>query len=104
MKKIFLILFFLISLPVLAVENKENDMSEIIGMMVVAKATGMCGVFSQMVSFQQSTKMSGGDEFIVRFLTTEAVRLGYTLDSFMAQCPSVVEKYNANMEMLGFDQ
>jgi hypothetical protein len=102
MKKIILALVFLISLPVLAVENDENDMSEIVGMMVVAKATGMCGVFSQMVNFQQTTNMSGGDEFIVRFLTTEAARLGHTLDSFMAQCPSVVEKYNANMKMLDF--
>lgn len=97
-------LSLLISLPVLSKEEADTDMSVIIKMMVVAKATGMCGVFTQMVNFQQATKMTGGDEFIVRFLTTEAVRLGHTLDSFMAQCPDVVKKYNANMELLGFEQ
>lgn len=30
-------------------------------------------------------------EFLVRFLTTEAIRLGHALDSFMAQCPDVVK-------------
>jgi len=104
MKRIIFALSLLISLPALAKDNTENDMSVIIEMMVVAKATGMCGVFSQMVTFQDTTKMAGGGEFIVRFLRTEAVRLGHTLESFMAQCPSLVKKYNSNMKLLGFDQ
>jgi len=104
MKIIIFALSLLVSLPVLAKENADKDMSVVIEMMVVAKATGMCGVFSQMVNFQQATKMTGGDEFIVRFLKTEAVRLGHTLESFMAQCPDIVKKYNANMELLGFEQ
>lgn len=86
-------------------EPTENDSANmVIEMMVVAKATGMCGVFSQMANFQQTTKMKGGDEFVVRFLTTEAVRLGHTLESFMAQCPEVVKKYNAYMELLGYEE
>ena len=104
MKIIIFTLSLLISLSVFAKENAKKDMSVVIKMMVTAKATGMCGVFSQMVNFQQATKMPGGDEFLVRFLTTEAVRLGHTLDSFMAQCPVVVKENNANMKLLGFEQ
>jgi len=104
MRMMIFILTLLTSLPVLAEENSENDMSAVVGMMVVAKATGMCGVFYQMANFQQSTKMDGGDEFVVRFMTTEAARLGYTLEDFMAQCPGIVQKYDANMKLLGFEQ
>lgn len=85
-------------------EEKQNDMSEIIGMMVVAKATGMCGAVSQMINFQQTTKMDGGDEFIMRFLNTEAARLGKTVEAYVGDCPSIVEKYNGYMKLLGFER
>jgi hypothetical protein len=85
-------------------EEKQGDMSEIIGMMVVAKATGMCGVLSQMINFQQTTKMDGGDEFMIRFINTEAARLGKTLEVYVGDCPPIVEKYNGYMKMLGFEQ
>ncbi|MDH5479587.1 MAG: hypothetical protein OEX11_02350 [Nitrosomonas sp.] len=104
MKKIIIAIFLVASFPAIADENTENDMKVVIDMMVVAKAAGMCGVFSQMVNFQKTIKMPGGDEFIVRFLSTEAARLGHTLESFMAQCPQVVEIYDTNMERLGFEQ
>lgn len=104
MRTIIFILLLLQALPILANEKPKEDMSLIIDMMIVAKATGMCGTFTQMITFQETTKMTGGDEFIIRFLSTEAVRLGHTLDSFMAQCPNVVKKYNTNMKLLGFEQ
>ena len=56
------ILFILLFFPLLlnAEENNKNEYGEIIGMMVVAKATGMCGVLSQLVRFQDTTKMKNG--------------------------------------------
>ena len=99
---VLIILFFPLLLN--AQDSEKNKYDEIVGMMVVAKATGMCGVFSQLVRFQETTKMKGGDEFIMRFLNTEAARLGHTLDSLIGQCPDVVSKYKANMEMLGFKE
>lgn len=104
MKILIFILLALIPFYAFAENEAEDDMSAAIEMMIVAKATGMCGVFSQMANFQSATKMPGGDEFVVRFLKTEAVRLGYTLESFMAQCPTVVEKYNETMKFLGYQQ
>ena len=68
MRKIIITLSLLMTLPALAEKEKNDTGDVIIEMMVVSKATGMCGVFAQMVNFQQSTKMPGGDEFIVRFL------------------------------------
>ncbi len=85
-------------------EDKQDNMNEIISMMVVAKATGMCGVLSQMINFQETTKMPGGDEFIIRFLNTEAARLGKTVNDYVGECPAIVEKYNGYMELLGYEQ
>jgi hypothetical protein len=104
MRILTFILLLWIPFSVSAEDKAEDDMSAVIEMMVVAKATGMCGVFSQMANFQEATKMAGGDEFVVRFIKTEAVRLGHTLESFMAQCPPVIEKYNSTMKLLGYQQ
>jgi hypothetical protein len=84
--------------PAQQADDSENDF--VIDLMVVAKATGMCGALTQLVNFQESTKMSGGDEFVFRFLSTEAARLGYTTEQFLAICPPSVERYNSVMEML----
>lgn len=58
---------FVFPLLLNAEETDKNEYGEIVGMMVVAKATGMCGVLSQLIRFQDTTKMKGGDEFIMRF-------------------------------------
>jgi len=68
--------------------------------MVIAKVSGMCGLFTQMARFQETTKMEGGDEFITRFLATEATRLGHTSNSFIKACPKVTEDYKVFMEAL----
>ena len=110
MKKIMCSIILFLPLLTYAQDSAEEDAENaegtnlVIEMMVVAKATGMCGVFSQMVSFQEATKMPGGDDFIVRFMNTEAVRLGHTLESFLSQCQTAVERYNSDMEMLGFEE
>ncbi|OUR70774.1 hypothetical protein A9Q78_11785 [Methylophaga sp. 41_12_T18] len=98
MKLLILITIIVFSQSLLAEESSES--TQLVEMMVTAKATGMCGVFSQMARFQESTKMPGGDEFIVRFLNTEAARLGYSLEEFMAACPTVTKNYNAYMNLL----
>ncbi len=104
MKNIALVILLLIPYNVQAEEVGKEDMSAITDLMIVAKATGMCGVYRQMAIFQESTKMSGGNEFILRFLNTEAARLGHTPESFMQQCAQVTEKYNNSMKLLGFEQ
>lgn len=81
-------------------QEAKEDNSAVMEALVVAKATGMCGLIKQMTAFQESTKMPGGDEFIMRFLRTEAARLGHTLPDFLAQCKSAVEVYTNLMGAL----
>ena len=76
----------------------END--AVIDMLIAAKATGMCGTFKQLSAFQESTKMPGGDDFLVRFLNTEAARLGKTLPQFLKECQTAVEYYTTIMRAL----
>ncbi|WP_454842883.1 hypothetical protein [Pseudomonas hormoni] len=73
-------------------ESTSNAGLEILA---TAKMSGGCGILGQMVSFQESTKMAGGTEFLNRFMTTEAARLGFTLDKYVAMCRHVHEKYQA---------
>ena len=96
-----LLLSLSLAMTAQAETKKQTDNSATLDMLVVAKATGMCGAYFQLVNFQQSKKIAGGDELVTGFLTAEATRLGHTLDSFMAQCPEVVKRYNINMELLG---
>ena len=66
-----------------------------------SKFAGMCGVVRQLAYFQESTQMPGGNEFIVRFLSTEAARLGYTLEQFLAKCVEVTEEYSRIEKSVG---
>ena len=104
MKALSLLALLFTAFNVHSTESEQNNNKAVIEMMVVAKATGMCGVFGQLINFQETTKMQGGDDFIVRFLNTEAARLGHTLESLTGQCPGVVKKYNAYMQLFGFEQ
>jgi hypothetical protein len=56
------------------------------------------------VRFQETSKMKGGDEFIMRFLNPEAARLGHTVESYIGPCPDIIEKYKGYMELIGFKE
>jgi len=86
-----LIIFAILTLSTISYAEEDNAL---LGYLTIAKATGMCGVFSQMARFQETTKMEGGNDFTVRFISTEAARLGYELNDFMGMCVSMTEKYN----------
>lgn len=96
MRKHIMLFFLILITPLQAKEKSDSEF--IVELMVTAKATGMCGVFVQMMNFQETTKMQGSDEFIIRFLSIEATRLGHTLESFMKTCPPIVKKYNETMK------
>lgn len=73
--------------------SAEQEAPSIQAILVSAKFLGGCGILSQMAIFQDSTKMAGGNEFIIRFMSTEAARLGMTVDQYMAQCKKSAEIY-----------
>jgi hypothetical protein len=70
--------------------KEENIASQL---MVISKMTGACGVMQQMASFQRTTQMPGGTEFIERFWRTEFARLGKTQAQFIKECEQAIEIY-----------
>jgi hypothetical protein len=69
-------------------------------LMVTAKFSGGCGIIVQMATFQESTKMPGGDEFLERFIKTESARLGMSLKDYLEQCRQSTEIYQSYYDEL----
>lgn len=67
--------------------------------LVVGKAAGACGIFTQQLTFQETTQMAGGNEFVVRFWTTEAARLGMSMQQYVDQCKTTLASYGKLWEM-----
>lgn len=67
--------------------------------LVVGKASGACGILTQQLQFQETTQMVGGNEFVVRFWTTEAARLGMTMQQYVEHCTSTLSSYAKLSEM-----
>ena len=63
------------------------------GILSVAKMAGACGILDSMIQMQKTTKMPGGDEFVVRFWSVEAARLGMTVEQLSQQCDESIAAY-----------
>ncbi len=87
----------------IGVNAQANEDDQVVGLLIAAKFTGVCGIFKQLSEFQGSTKMPGGDDFIVRFVNTEMARMGTTLPEFATQCASSIKQYTNTMTALGFE-
>jgi len=77
------------------------DDTQVEGILAMAKYAGFCGAIIGMYGFQKSTKMPGGDEFLARFVATEAARLGVTLDKLMENCRGSISGYDELMAASG---
>lgn len=87
--------FLLLPLFSVSVYSKQNENIKAINeALISAKMAGMCGTFQQMLAFQNSTKMKGGDEFIARFASTELARLGFSQKQFIIICNRSIDTYN----------
>lgn len=56
--------------------------------------TGACGILDSMVQFQKTTRMDGGDAFVLRFWQVEATRLGMSVEQLSEQCNQSVSAYD----------
>ena len=45
------------------------------------------------IQFQQTTKLEGGDEFVTRFWSVEAARLGMSVEQLSTKCNQSVAAY-----------
>lgn len=95
MKKLIIILLVLSST---AFANDENSFAK--GLLATGKLTGNCGIFKLQLDFQDNTELKGGEDFLARFWTMEAARLGLSLEEFVNNCHKIVEKYNTYYSML----
>jgi hypothetical protein len=71
------------------------------GMLASAKYAGACGILDSLVHFQKTTKMDGGDEFVARFWTVEAARLGLTVQQLSDRCNEAITAYGKFWDIAG---
>lgn len=77
--------------------HSQDGNIEFEGLMAAAKYSGFCGVISSMLRFQEETKMPGGDEFVARYINTEAARQGMTVANIGVQCKKAIAMYDSIM-------
>ncbi|MCK9505895.1 MAG: hypothetical protein M0Q95_17165 [Porticoccaceae bacterium] len=68
-----------------------QDLQEVLA---IAKIAGACGILDSAITFQASTKMSGGDEFVSRFYQVEAARLGRSVEELLKLCNDSIRIYD----------
>lgn len=102
--KFFRVAIYLILVSGMSHANDNDENDTVMEILVVAKATGMCGAIKQMSAFQEATKMPGGDDFMHRFINTEAARLGKTLPEWLGQCKKAVAIYTELTNILEHEQ
>jgi hypothetical protein len=87
----FVLIFVTMSLaaPTFAADDLSAQ-----GLLSVAKMAGACGILDSMIQLQKSTNISGGNEFVSRFWTVEAARLGYTVKQLSETCDKSIAAYN----------
>lgn len=61
--------------------------------LALGKLTGGCGILKLQMEFQENTKLKGGDEYLARFWTTEATRLGMSVEQYAKQCVVATKSY-----------
>ena len=63
-------------------------------LLATAKMAGACGILDSMIQLQRTTKLSGGEEFVTRFWTVEAARLGMTVAQLSDTCTKSIKAYD----------
>lgn len=64
------------------------------GMLAMAKIAGANGILDSQLHFQKTTRLDGGEQFVFRFWSTEATRLGKTLKEYSDQCNQAISGYD----------
>lgn len=84
---------FLLALGLALPAPAQDDVSAR-GFLAVAKMAGACGILDSMIQFQASTRMEGGEAFVLRFWEVEAARLGKSLPQLSETCNDAVGTYD----------
>jgi len=73
---------------------RAQDDLNVQSLMAIAKMSGACGILDSQLTFQQTTKLPGGDEFVVRFWRVEATRLGLAMQEYSDRCDQAIAAYD----------
>lgn len=99
--KLQILMIAVLSASVTSAAPGDNDfIDEIKGYMAIGKLSGLCGAIKQMIDFQDTTKVDGGDKFVQRFVFAETARLGYSVEEFGEVCKVSVKKYDETLQFL----
>ena len=79
------------ALTVTPAQSKELTPQDIL---VIAKMAGACGILDSMIQFQNTTRMAGGNEFVTRFWSVEAARLGMSVEQLSDRCTRSINAYD----------
>ena len=71
-----------------------EEAPDVLGTLAAAKMAGACGIMDSQLDFQTKTKMDGGNEFVTRFWSIEAMRLGQSMEEYIELCKSSVLIYD----------
>jgi hypothetical protein len=99
----YLSFLLLVTLSSVAWSEQDNG-DELKELLVSAKFSGGCSIIGQMAAFQQTTKMPGGEDFLIRFLSTESARLGMTQQQYMQHCTGANKVYQRYYDAFGKDE
>lgn len=83
----------ILGLVVLSSATSAQEDISVQALMSVSKMAGACGILDEMIHFQTVTKMPGGDDFVPRFWTAEAARLGMSIQQYSEQCDQTLQAY-----------
>ncbi len=77
-----------------AAQSPAQESLSVREILAIAKIAGACGILNSQIHFQESTKLDGGELFVTRFWTTEAARLGKTVQEHSAHCDQAITAYD----------
>lgn len=80
--------------------HAESNNEQLLSILAVSKMAGLCGAVQQMARFQDATQLTGGNDFIYRFVGTEAARLGIDHQLFLKHCEQAIERYDSYVQAI----
>lgn len=96
MVKKYLLALVAIAAPsiVFSASNKDDAHELIVNSVDVGTFAGRCSTFSKMYEFQSKKKIPNGDEFIDKFIMSEASSEGWNIKEYTKACMESINTVN----------
>lgn len=84
-----------------SIASADQGSNEALTAMATAKLAGACEAMDALIEFQKTTKLPGGEEFVVRFMNSELAQLGLDMDTYFSVCAQSISTYERIWESIG---